>query len=159
MMCCFIDSDTTSGNYDFMTDLSIMTDSSNCFNTILQVQFILVKFSKFQDSNFKIKTWETWCASLALTFTYQCTFSPNFMPIAPTQQILHRETNFFTSWPLTAPKRRPAWIGLIGKSPEVATGGVLLKKVFLVTSKNSQENNCARDSFLIKLLGWALQLY
>ena len=34
--------------------------------------------------------------------------------------------------------------------PEAATGGVLLKKVFLEISQNSQENNCARDSFLIK---------
>ena len=34
---------------------------------------------------------------------------------------------------------------------EAATGGVLLKKVFLEISQNSQENTCARDSFLIKL--------
>ena len=31
------------------------------------------------------------------------------------------------------------------------TGGVLLKKVFLEISQNSQENTCARVSFLIKL--------
>ena len=34
---------------------------------------------------------------------------------------------------------------------EATTGGVLLKKVFLKISKNSQENTCARVSFLIKL--------
>ena len=34
---------------------------------------------------------------------------------------------------------------------EAATGGVLLKKVFLKVSKNSQENTRARVSFLIKL--------
>ena len=32
-----------------------------------------------------------------------------------------------------------------------ATGGVLLEKLFLKISQNSQENTCARDSFLIKL--------
>ena len=41
---------------------------------------------------------------------------------------------------------------------EAATGGVLLKKVFLEISQNSQENPCARDSFLIKLQA-GLQLY
>ena len=35
---------------------------------------------------------------------------------------------------------------------EAATGGVLYKKVFLKISINSQENTCARVSFLIKLL-------
>ena len=32
-----------------------------------------------------------------------------------------------------------------------ATGGVLLEKVFVEITQNSQENNCARVSFLIKL--------
>ena len=32
-----------------------------------------------------------------------------------------------------------------------SVGGVLLKKVFLEISQNSQENTCARVSFLIKL--------
>ena len=36
--------------------------------------------------------------------------------------------------------------------PEAATGGVLYKKVFLKILQNSQENTCARVSFLIKLL-------
>ena len=36
-------------------------------------------------------------------------------------------------------------------SAEAATGGVLLKKVFLEILQNSQENTCARVSFLIKL--------
>ena len=31
------------------------------------------------------------------------------------------------------------------------TGGVLSEKLFLKISQNSQENTCARDSFLIKL--------
>ena len=34
---------------------------------------------------------------------------------------------------------------------EAATRSVLLKKVFLETSQNSQENTCARASFLMKL--------
>ena len=34
---------------------------------------------------------------------------------------------------------------------EAATGGVLLEKVFLQISQNSQENTCARVSFLINL--------
>ena len=34
---------------------------------------------------------------------------------------------------------------------EAATRGVLYKKVFLEMSQNSQENICARVSFLIKL--------
>ena len=34
---------------------------------------------------------------------------------------------------------------------EVTTRGVLSKKVFLKISQNSQENTCARLSFLIKL--------
>ena len=36
-------------------------------------------------------------------------------------------------------------------STEAATWGVPLKKVFLKISQNSQENICARVSFLIKL--------
>ena len=35
-------------------------------------------------------------------------------------------------------------------SPEAATRGVLCKMVFLEISQNSQENTCARVSFLIK---------
>ena len=34
---------------------------------------------------------------------------------------------------------------------ETATGGVLCKKMFLENSQISQENTCARVSFLIKL--------
>ena len=40
---------------------------------------------------------------------------------------------------------------------EAATGGVLYKKVFLEISQNSQENTCARVSFLIKLQASSLQ--
>ena len=36
---------------------------------------------------------------------------------------------------------------------EAATGGVPWKKVFLQISQNSQENTCARVSFLIKFEG------
>ena len=36
-------------------------------------------------------------------------------------------------------------------SRETATRGVLLEKVFREISQNSQENTCARVSFLIKL--------
>ena len=34
-----------------------------------------------------------------------------------------------------------------------------MKKVFLKISQNSQEDTCARISFLIKLQAWELQLY
>ena len=37
------------------------------------------------------------------------------------------------------------------RHPEVATGGVLSEKVFLDISRNSQENTCARVSFLMKV--------
>ena len=37
---------------------------------------------------------------------------------------------------------------------EAATRGVLLKKVFFEILQNSQENICARASFLIKLRLW-----
>ena len=37
---------------------------------------------------------------------------------------------------------------------EAATGGVLQKKVFLEISQKSQENTCAKDTFLIKKSVW-----
>ena len=37
--------------------------------------------------------------------------------------------------------------GLSQDLPEVTTGGVLWKKMFLEISQNSQENTCARDFF------------
>ena len=40
-----------------------------------------------------------------------------------------------------------------------ATGGFLCEKMFLEISQNSQENSCAKVSFLIKLLAPGLQLY
>ena len=51
------------------------------------------------------------------------------------------------------------WLGkpMIEK-PEAATGCVLLQKVFLEFSQNSQENGCASVSFLIKLQAEALGL-
>ena len=39
----------------------------------------------------------------------------------------------------------------ISKSPEAANRDVLLKQVLLEISQNSQENTCARVSFLIRL--------
>ena len=45
------------------------------------------------------------------------------------------------------------------RTPKAATGGVLWKKEFLEISQNSQENTCARFSFLIKLQASDLQLY
>ena len=42
---------------------------------------------------------------------------------------------------------------------EAATGGILLKNVFLEISQNSQENTYVRVSFLVKLQVWGLQLY
>ena len=42
-------------------------------------------------------------------------------------------------------------LSLIHTSSEVATRGALCKKVFLEISQNSEENTCARVSFLIKL--------
>ena len=45
------------------------------------------------------------------------------------------------------------------KMSEAPARGVLWKKVFLKLSKNSQENTCARVSFLIKLQASGLRLY
>ena len=45
------------------------------------------------------------------------------------------------------------------RESETATGGILLKKVSLKISQNSQENTCARVSFLIKLHALRMQLY
>ena len=39
-----------------------------------------------------------------------------------------------------------------------STGGVLQKNMFLKVSQNSQENTCARVSFLIKLQAWPATL-
>ena len=41
---------------------------------------------------------------------------------------------------------------------ETSTKIILLKKVFLEISQNSQETNCAKGSFLIKLQALGLQL-
>ena len=40
---------------------------------------------------------------------------------------------------------------MVPASVEAATRGVLIKKVFLEISQNSQENTCASLSFLLKL--------
>ena len=48
--------------------------------------------------------------------------------------------------------------GALNECKEAATRGVLWKKVILEISQNSQENTCARVSFLIKLQAWGLQL-
>ena len=45
------------------------------------------------------------------------------------------------------------------KNTEATTRGVLWKMVFLEIFQSSQENTCTRVCFLIKLQGWALQLY
>ena len=45
------------------------------------------------------------------------------------------------------------------QSLEAATRGVLWKKAFLEILQNSQENTCARVSFLIKVQASGLQLY
>ena len=42
------------------------------------------------------------------------------------------------------------------EKPEADTGSVLQQKVFLEISQNSQENTCARVSFLTKLQAEAL---
>ena len=42
---------------------------------------------------------------------------------------------------------------------EAAVQRCFVKKVFLEISQNSQENTCARISFLTKLQAWGLQLY
>ena len=43
------------------------------------------------------------------------------------------------------------WLKLIKESQEAVAQRYSVKKVFLEISQNSQENTCARDSFLIKL--------
>ena len=56
----------------------------------------------------------------------------------------------------TAMLQNVSFIGsniIIDTSQEETTRGVLLKKVFLIISQNSQENTCARVSFPVKLQG------
>ena len=48
---------------------------------------------------------------------------------------------------------------MTSRNPEAAIRGVLYKRVFLKILQNSQENICARVSFLIKLQASSLQLY
>ena len=45
------------------------------------------------------------------------------------------------------------------QGPEAVVRRCSGKKAFLEISQNSQENNCARVSFLKKLQVWGLQLY
>ena len=58
----------------------------------------------------------------------------------------------FRQWNNIFAKKNMSAITQLSLNPlgsEAATGGVLLKKVFLEISQNSQEKTCARDSFLI----------
>ena len=55
-------------------------------------------------------------------------------------------------WILKTYPKCPISVGRVSQSCSV-------KKVFLEISQNSQENTCARVSFLIKLQTWGLQLY
>ena len=47
-------------------------------------------------------------------------------------------------------------ISMMASSSEAVVQSCSLKKVLLEVSQNSQENTCARASFLIKLQAWAL---
>ena len=60
--------------------------------------------------------------------------------------------NFLISRPLPSPPLLP--INILNNPLE--NGGVLSKKMFLKIAQNSQENTCARVSFLIKLQAWGL---
>ena len=60
--------------------------------------------------------------------------------------------SYFSIMYMEAVIRRP------GEPTEAATGGALWKKVFLEISQNSQENTCARVSFLIKLLALLIKI-
>ena len=62
---------------------------------------------------------------------------------------------YFVTWSRKAPWPRCQVI----LWAEVATRGVLWKKVFLEISQNEQENTCARVSFLIKLEASGRQRY
>ena len=53
--------------------------------------------------------------------------------------------------PQNDPTSKDKSLGKICGNSEAATRDVLLKRVFLKMSQNSQENTCARVSFLIKL--------
>ena len=59
-------------------------------------------------------------------------------------------TSFQNQKNLASPqKARPRKNILINATEVLATGGVLSEKVFLKISQNSQENTCARVSFLM----------
>ena len=49
--------------------------------------------------------------------------------------------------------------GFLSKNAEAVARRCSVKKVFLEIWQNSQESNCARDSFLIKLQASGMQLY
>ena len=51
------------------------------------------------------------------------------------------------------------YLKVLGRHLEASTRGVLYKKEFLKISQNSQENICARASFLIRVQVSGLQLY
>ena len=71
--------------------------------------------------------------------------------------------NFFYRAPLAAASEwakqstyvNPGWVDVF-RTPQIeaATRDVLQKKLFFEILQNSQENTCARVSFLIKLQAW-----
>ena len=92
-----------------------------------------------------------------------------------TKMVWNKDFNFFYGYNIEILSEKiqddatQAWTRKLNKFPsnckkemtntEAATGGVLLKKVFLEILQNSQENICARVSFLKKLRASARQLY
>ena len=66
--------------------------------------------------------------------------------------------------PLLSIKKLPIILKLVfriqfSKQQKQSSWSVLLKKVFLKISQNSEENICARVYFLIKLQGSGVELY
>ena len=113
----------------------------------------------------------TWYASGILKHTDSCLFLPaarnvlrNYcskeFPKFPKKYLRLSAIfqKFVTLWKCT-PLLTSSWeFSKSLRKTEAATGGVL-KKVFLKISQNSQEDTCARVSFLIKLQASGLRLY
>ena len=73
---------------------------------------------------------------------------------------LYEETNFMMdSFISVGPVYKLAGIVLTGQKTEAVVWRCSVEKMFLEISQNSQENTCARVSFLIKLQALGLQIY
>ena len=105
-----------------------------------------IKFSIVKHLNAHHSTW-----NFIKTADHQCSVYI-FNPFQVTDLFLHPlKTSNSGSLMFSGGRERNQWHKMGWWQLEAATRGVLWKKVFFKVSQNSQENTCARVSFLIKL--------